>query len=298
MSGHSKWNNIKRKKEASDAKKANIFSKLGKEITIAVKTGNSGDINVNRKLKDVVAKAKAQNMPNDNINRCIQKAIGDTSAANYEEITYEGFGPCGVSVIVEALTDNKNRAAADIRHIFSKSGGSLGQTGSVGYMFDKKGYFLIEKNDSIDEDELMLEVLDNGADDFISDEEYIEVLCDPKVFSDLLESLQEKGIKLEEAQIKQIPNIKKELTEEEKQITKKAVDGLTNDSSEELINLMKECNISDGVIMLTMLGIGTHTEYYKVLYNRIKNNKENMNDELVKKEVVDILHEIDRNEDE
>lgn len=217
MSGHSKWNNIKRKKEASDAKKANIFSKLGKEITIAVKTGNSGDINVNRKLKDVVAKAKAQNMPNDNINRCIQKAIGDTSAANYEEITYEGFGPCGVSVIVEALTDNKNRAAADIRHIFSKSGGSLGQTGSVGYMFDKKGYFLIEKNDSINEDELMLEVLDNGADDFIFDEEYIEVLCDPKVFSDLLEALQEKGIKLEEAQIKQIPNIKKELSEEEEE---------------------------------------------------------------------------------
>ena len=156
-------------------------------------------------------------MPNDNINRCIQKAIGDTSAANYEEITYEGFGPCGVSVIVEALTDNKNRAAADIRHIFSKSGGSLGQTGSVGYMFDKKGYFLIEKNDSINEDELMLEVLDNGADDFISDEEYIEVLCDPKVFSDLLEALQEKGIKLEEAQIKQIPNIKKELSEEEEE---------------------------------------------------------------------------------
>ena len=171
MSGHSKWNNIKRKKEASDAKKANIFSKLGKEITIAVKNGNSGDLNVNRKLKDVVAKAKAQNMPNDNINRCIQKALGDTTSANYEEIVYEGFGPCSVSVIVEVLTDNKNRAAADIRHIFSKSGGSLGQTGSVGYMFDKKGYFLIEKNENLDEDELMLEVLDNGADDFISDEE-------------------------------------------------------------------------------------------------------------------------------
>lgn len=217
MSGHSKWNNIKRKKEASDTKKANIFSKLGKEITIAVKTGNSGDLNVNRKLKDVVAKAKAQNMPNDNINRCIQKAVGDSTASNYEEIIYEGFGPCGVSVIVEALTDNKNRAAADIRHIFTKSGGSLGQTGSVGYLFNKKGYFLIVKDDSIDEDELMLEVLDNGADDFISDEEYIEVLCDPKNFSDILEKLQDRNIKLEEAEIKQMPTIKKDLNEEEEE---------------------------------------------------------------------------------
>ncbi len=217
MSGHSKWNNIKRKKEASDAKKANIFSKLGKEITIAVKTGNSGDINVNRKLRDVVAKAKAQNMPNDNINRCIQKALGDSTSANYEEIVYEGFGPCGVSVIVEVLTDNKNRAAADVRHIFSKSGGSLGQTGSVGYMFDKKGYFLIEKNNDLDEDSLMLEVLDYGADDFISDDEYIEVLCDPKNFSELLEIFQKKDIKLEEAQIKQIPNMKKDLTDEEEE---------------------------------------------------------------------------------
>ena len=149
--------------------------------------------------------------------RCIQKALGDSSASNYEEIVYEGFGPCGTSVIVEVLTDNKNRAAADVRHIFSKAGGSLGQTGSVGYMFDKKGYFLIEKNETIDEDELMLEVLDKGADDFISEEEYIEVLCDPKNFSELLEALEEKGIKLEEAQIKQIPNIKKELSEEEEE---------------------------------------------------------------------------------
>lgn len=217
MSGHSKWNNIKRKKEASDAKKANIFSKLGKEITIAVKTGNSGDLNINRKLKDVVAKAKAQNMPNDNINRCIQKALGDSSSASYEEIVYEGFGPCGVSVIVEVLTDNKNRAAADVRHIFSKSGGSLGQTGSVGYMFQKKGYFLIEKTDSLDEDDLMLQVLDKGADDFISEDEYIEVLCDPKNFSELLEMFEKRNIKLEEAQIKQIPNMKKELTEEEEE---------------------------------------------------------------------------------
>lgn len=146
MSGHSKWANIRRKKEATDAKKANIFSKLGKELAVAVKMGGSPDPNVNSKLKDVISKAKAQNMPNDNINRCIQKAAGESDAANYEEIVYEGFGPCGVSVIVNVTTDNKNRAAADIRHIFSKAGGNLGQTGSVSYMFNKKGYFLIEKN--------------------------------------------------------------------------------------------------------------------------------------------------------
>ena len=214
MSGHSKWHNIQAKKGKADAARGKIFTKLGRELLIAVKEGGP-DPAGNSKLKNVIAKCKAANMPNDTINNAIKKA--SSSNENYEEITYEGFGPCGVSVIVEALTDNKNRAAADIRHIFSKSGGSLGQTGSVGYMFDKKGYFLIEKNDSINEDELMLEVLDNGADDFISDEEYIEVLCDPKVFSDLLEALQEKGIKLEEAQIKQIPNIKKELSEEEEE---------------------------------------------------------------------------------
>ena len=187
MSGHSKWANIKRKKEATDTKRANIFSKLGKELTVAVKMGGSPDPNVNRKLRDVIAKCKANNMPNDNINRCIQKAAGDSNGANYEEITYEGFGPCGVAVIVEATTDNKNRTAADVRHIFSKAGGSLGVSGSVGYMFEKKGYILIEKNDSIDEDELMMTALDAGAEDFVSDEEYIEIFTSPDTFSDVLE---------------------------------------------------------------------------------------------------------------
>ena len=193
MSGHSKWANIKRKKEATDTKRANIFSKLGKELTVAVKMGGSPDPNVNRKLRDVIAKCKANNMPNDNINRCIQKAAGDSNGANYEEITYEGFGPCGVAVIVEATTDNKNRTAADVRHIFSKAGGSLGVSGSVGYMFEKKGYILIEKNDSIDEDELMMTTLDAGAEDFISDEEYIEIFTSPDAFSDVLEAIEKAG---------------------------------------------------------------------------------------------------------
>ena len=156
-------------------------------------------------------------MPNDNINRCIQKAAGDGNGANYEEITYEGFGPCGVAVIVEATTDNKNRTAADVRHIFSKAGGSLGVNGSVGYMFEKKGYILIEKSESIDEDELMMTVLDAGADDFVPDEEYIEIFTSPDAFSDVLEAVEKTGAKIVESDVRQIANMKKELTEEEEE---------------------------------------------------------------------------------
>ena len=217
MSGHSKWANIKRKKEATDTKRAGIFSKLGKELTVAVKMGGSPDPNVNRKLRDVIAKCKANNMPNDNINRCIQKAAGDANADNYEEITYEGFGPCGVAVIVEATTDNKNRTAADVRHIFPKSGGSLGVNGSVGYMFEKKGYILIEKDESIDEDDLMMTVLDAGADDFVPDEEYIEIFTSPDTFSEVLEAVEKTGAKIVESDVRQIANMKKELTEEEEE---------------------------------------------------------------------------------
>lgn len=215
MSGHSKWANIRRKKEATDSKRANIFSKIGKELTVAVKLGGSGDPNVNSKLKDVISKAKANNMPNDNINRCIQKALGDSNSANYEEIVYEGFGPCQTAVIVEAMTDNKNRAAADIRSIFSKSGGSLGQTGSVGYMFEKKGYILIEQNGEIDEDELMLNVLDNGAEDFVSEEGFIEITSLPENFSKLRDYIESINLSPVAADIRQIATIKKELSDEE-----------------------------------------------------------------------------------
>ena len=215
MSGHSKWANIKRKKEATDSKKANIFSKLGKEISVAVKMGGSADPNVNKRLKDVIAKAKSQNMPNDNINRCIQKASGEGNANNYEEIVYEGFGPYGVSVIIESLTDNKNRAAADIRSILTKSGGNMGQTGSVSYMFNKKGYILIENTDNVNEDDLMLEVLDEGADDFVTEVEYFEIYCQPENFSHLREYIESKGLNIIEADIRQIANLKKELNDEE-----------------------------------------------------------------------------------
>ena len=214
MSGHSKWANIKRRKEAVDGKKANIFSKLGKEITIAVRDGGA-DPSINIKLKDVISKAKSNNMPNNNIQRCIQKATGEGSNTNYEEIIYEGFGPCSTSIIIQSMTDNKNRAAADIRSVFTKAGGTLGQTGSVSYMFEKKGIIVIEKNTSINVDELMLDVLDNGAEDFIEDDEYIEIRVAVDLFSNLKDYLENKGFLFVEAEIKMIPNMKKSLTEEE-----------------------------------------------------------------------------------
>lgn len=216
MSGHSKWANIKRRKEAVDGKRAKIYSKIGKEITVAVKTGGP-DSNINNKLRDLIAKAKSNNMPNDNINRCIVKASGMDNSANYEEISYEGFGPFKIAVIVDSVTDNKNRAAADIRFIFTKSGGSMGQTGSVGYMFDKKGLIIIEKEEGINEDELMLNSLEQGADDFISEEEYFEITCMPENFSLLREYLENANYKLAEAEIKMVPNIRKELTQQEEE---------------------------------------------------------------------------------
>ena len=165
-------------------------------------------------------------MPNDNINRCIQKALGDSNASNYEEIVYEGFGPCGISVIVEVMTDNKNRAAADIRCIFSKSGGNLGQSGSVSYMFNKKGYILIEKTDDIDADELMLEAIDAGAEDFVAEDEYFEIYTTPENFHSVMELVESKNLKAVEADIRQIATIKKELTEEEEQKVQNFLDKL------------------------------------------------------------------------
>lgn len=226
MSGHSKWVNIKKRKEAVDSQKAKIFSKLGKEITVAVKTGGGPDMQVNNKLKDIVAKAKANNMPNDNITRCIQKAAGEANSANYEEITYEGFGPFGVSVIVRAMTDNRNRAAADIRCIFDRAGGTLGQTGSVSYMFEKKGYFLIEKKDSIDIDTLMLEVIDQGADDIDTEGDYIEIYTTPDSFNSVKSYLDKNNYECMEADIRPIATIKKQLDDEQVEKFQEFVDKL------------------------------------------------------------------------
>ena len=216
MSGHSKWANIKRRKEAVDGKKGKVFSKLGKEITVAVKNGGA-DLNINSRLKDIIAKAKAVNMPNDNIQRCIQKAAGSADSANYEEITYEGYGPNGVAVIVEVMTDNKNRAAADVRCIFDRSGGKMGNSGCVEYLFTKKGILVIENNDSVQEETLMDDALEAGADDVIVEEEYYEVSTDPANFGAVLEALESKGYKFEDAEIKMVPSTTTELSEEQEQ---------------------------------------------------------------------------------
>ena len=203
MSGHSKWHNIQAKKGKADAARGKIFTKLGRELLIAVKEGGP-DPAGNSKLKSVIAKCKASNMPNDTINNAIKKA--STSNENYEEITYEGYGPNGVAVIVEASTDNKNRTAADVRHVFDKSGGNLGTTGCVSYMFNKKGVIVIEKaSTNMDEEELMMLVLETGAEDFKSEEEIYEIITGPSDFTEVVSKLEEKGLEFLDASVQMVP---------------------------------------------------------------------------------------------
>lgn len=213
MSGHSKWANIKHKKEKSDAQRAKIFTRLGRELQIAVKAGGP-DPDSNSKLKDVIAKAKAANMPNDNIQRSIKRASGDGANDTMEEITYEGYGPSGVAIIVETVTDNRNRTAADIRHIFDKNGGNLGSSGCVAFMFDKKGLILIENDGDTDEEQLMMDALECGAEDFSADEDTFEITTDPSVFSDVRDALEQKGYTFLEAEVSMIPQNYVTLTEE------------------------------------------------------------------------------------
>lgn len=204
MSGHSKWANIKRQKGKADAVRGKIFTKIGREIAVAVKAGGA-DPNSNAKLRDVIAKAKAANMPNDNITRSIKKASGELGAINYESITYEGYGPGGVAVIVECLTDNKNRTAADVRHIFDKSGGSMGTNGCVSYLFDSKGVLIIEKKAGMDDDEMMMTAIDCGADDFNVGEGAYEILTDVGAFSAVREGLEKLGYAFVSSEIDRIP---------------------------------------------------------------------------------------------
>ena len=212
MSGHSKWANIKIKKGKSDAQRGKAFTKLGREIAIAVKSGG-GNPDANSRLKDVIAKAKAANMPNDNIMRSIKKAAGEGEGDNYEEITYEGYGPGGVAVIVEAATDNRNRTAGDIRHYFDKFGGNLGQSGSVSFMFNKKGIILIEKDGKMMEDDLMMEALEAGAEDFTTEDDYFEITTEPNEFSKVREALEKKGYEFVEAEVSMIPTMMTKLPE-------------------------------------------------------------------------------------
>lgn len=211
MSGHSKWSTIKRKKGANDAQRAKIFTKISREIIVAVKAGGPDPDN-NSSLKDAIAKGRAANMPNDNINRTIKKAAGSTEGDNYETITYEGYGPAGVAVIVETLTDNRNRTAADIRHYFDKFGGNMGQTGCVSFMFDQKGVILIEK-DGVDEDTVTMDALEAGAEDLQADGDYFEITTDPAEFRTVRDALEQKYT-LSSAEISMIPQTTTELTDE------------------------------------------------------------------------------------
>lgn len=213
MAGHSKWANIKHKKSKTDAQKGKLFTKLGREIAIAVKNGGPDPVS-NSKLRDVIAKAKSCNMPNESIMRSIKKAAGEGDSTNYEAITYEGYGPAGVAVIVEALTDNRNRTAGDIRHLFDKYGGNMGATGCVSFMFEQKGQIIIERGDK-DEDEVMMIALDAGASDFEADEEYFEILTEPNEFTAVREKLEAAGFKFESAELTMIPQTYTRLTNPE-----------------------------------------------------------------------------------
>ena len=204
MSGHSKWNNIKHKKEKTDSQRARVFTKIGREIAIAVKEGGA-DPNVNSKLSDVVAKANANNMPNDNISRSIAKASGELGNVSYEEIVYEGYGNGGVALMVETLTDNRNRTASDVRHLFDKFGNGLGTTGCVSYMFSHQGVIAIEKKEDMDEDEVMMAALDAGAENFEATEEEFIVYTDIASFSQVREKLEEGGYTFTSAELEWVP---------------------------------------------------------------------------------------------
>ena len=215
MSGHSKFANIKHKKEKNDAAKGKMSTIIGKEIAVAVKEGGADPDN-NSKLRDVIAKAKANNMPNDTIERGIKKAAGNVNAVNYESVTYEGYGPNGTAIIVDALTDNKNRTAANVRNAFTKGGGNVGTQGCVSFMFDKKGQIIIDKEEcDMEADELMMIALDAGAEDFSDEEECYEVLTQPEEFSAVREALEAAGVKMTEAEVTMIPQNYVTLTDEE-----------------------------------------------------------------------------------
>ena len=226
MSGHSKWNNIKRKKEKTDGAKAKVFTKIGREIAVIVKQGGPNPAE-NSKLKDAIAKAKAANVPNDNIERIIKKAAGDGEADNYEELIYEGYGPSGVAVIVETLTDNRNRTAGDIRHYFDKCGGNLGQSGSVMFMFDRRGQIVIEA-EGRDEDTVMEDALEAGADDFNFDGDVFTIDTDPNALADVRDALEAKGYEFLSAETAYVPQ------------TLTSLEGEAAEKMEKLIDMLEE----------------------------------------------------------
>lgn len=222
MSGHSKWHNIQAKKGKADAARGRIFTKIGREIAVAAKMGS--DPNVNSKLADAIAKAKAANMPNDNIIRSIKKAAGELSSTNYEVLTYEGYGAGGSAVIVETLTDNKNRTVGDVRHVFDKCGGAMGATGCVAFMFDRKGVLVVERTPNLTEDDMMEIAIEAGADDVVTEDDAFIVYTTPSDFSAVRKALEEKNLSFLEAEVQMVPQNKVELSEEDTAKFMKMVD--------------------------------------------------------------------------
>ena len=235
MSGHSKWANIKNKKGKTDAARGNLFTKIGKELQIAVKAGGPNP-DANSKLKDVIAKAKAANMPNDNIMRSIKRASGEGANEIIEEISYEGYGPAGIAIIAECATDNRNRTAAEVRHIFDKFGGNIGTPGCVSFMFDQKGVIVIENDGDKDEDEVMMDALDAGAEDFVADEDAFEITTAPSDFSGVRDALEQKGYNFLEAEVRMVPQSYVKLTDPAQlEQIEKLLDGL--DDNDDVMNV-------------------------------------------------------------
>ena len=243
MSGHSKWNNIKRKKEKTDAQRATIFTKIGRELSVAVRDGGGPDPSVNFRLKECIAKAKANNVPNDNIERIIKKAAGEGDSNKYEPITYEGYGPGGIAFIVETLTDNRNRTAGNLRHYFDKYGGNLGTSGCVSFMFSKKGVIVIGSED-LKEDAVMEDALDAGANDFSTDEDCFVISAEKDDYSNVLDALTQKGYKFISADIEMVPESYISINDEN-QLSKlqTLVDVLEND--DDVQNVWHNCDNLD-----------------------------------------------------
>ncbi|QAA24055.1 YebC/PmpR family DNA-binding transcriptional regulator [Sporolactobacillus terrae] len=241
MSGHSKWNNIQHKKNAVDAARGKIFMRLSKDIFLEARHGG-GDPSMNSGLRHAIEKAKAANMPNDNISRAIKKATGDLDGVTYEEITYEGYGPGGVAVMVDVLTDNRNRSASDIRHAFTKSGGNLGESGSVGFLFDKQGIIEIEKNDELDEDTVMMDAIDAGAEDMKTQDDRFIIITTPDVFEDVRKTLSEdKGYEVDRAEVAMIPTTKTALTGNDLEKMKTLIEVLEdNDDVQDIYTNLEE----------------------------------------------------------
>ncbi|MGJ9457086.1 YebC/PmpR family DNA-binding transcriptional regulator [Oceanobacillus sp. CF4.6] len=243
MAGHSKWKNIQKRKNAQDAKKGKIFMRHAKDIYIAAKQGGA-DLGINATLRAAVEKAKADNMPNDNIERNIKKAAGTLDGATYEEITYEGYGPGGVAVIVNILTDNKNRTAADIRHAFKKNGGNLGENGSVSFMFNRKGYIVISNEEgSIDEDAITLDALESGAEDITNQEDAYEIYTEPENYHEVVNHLTENGYEIADGEVTLIPQNYNQLSKEDEEKMMNLIDSLEeNEDVQDIHHNLEETN--------------------------------------------------------